>query len=64
MGTGGGAKKPELSTLLLRYEKGLEQKSAYFEKTYGMAPSFRAGLHMGKVTTGEIGALKRNLLYR
>ncbi len=44
-------------------KKGLEQKSAYFEKTYGMAPSFRAGLHMGKVTTGEIGALKKEIFF-
>jgi len=28
-----------------------------------MAPSFRAGLHMGKVTTGEIGALKKEIFF-
>ncbi|RIV35427.1 adenylate/guanylate cyclase domain-containing protein [Flagellimonas lutimaris] len=44
-------------------KKSLHKKSTYFEKTYGMAPSFRAGLHMGKVTTGEIGALKKEIFF-
>ncbi|WP_293296677.1 adenylate/guanylate cyclase domain-containing protein [Allomuricauda sp.] len=44
-------------------KKSLQQKSIYFEETYGVVPSFRAGLHMGKVTTGEIGALKKEIFY-
>lgn len=43
--------------------KSLQQKSIYFEETYGVVPYFRAGLHMGKVTTGEIGALKKEIFY-
>lgn len=41
----------------------LQQKSDYFSTTYGMVPSFRAGLHLGKVTTGEIGALKKEIFF-
>ncbi|MCK0160755.1 adenylate/guanylate cyclase domain-containing protein [Allomuricauda sp. F6463D] len=44
-------------------KKSLQKKSEYFEKTYGMIPSFRAGLHMGIVTTGEIGALKKEIFF-
>ena len=28
-----------------------------------MVTSFRAGLHLGKVTTGEIGALKKEIFF-
>ncbi len=41
----------------------LEKKSPYFNKKYGVAPSFRAGMHMGQVTTGEIGALKKEIFF-
>ncbi len=34
-----------------------------FEKEYGIAPDFKAGLHVGNVTTGEIGALKKQIVY-
>lgn len=44
-------------------KKSLQKKSDYFEKTYGVVPSFRAGLHLGKVTTGEIGALKKEIFF-
>lgn len=41
----------------------LEKKSPYFNKKYGVVPSFRAGMHMGQVTTGEIGALKKEIFF-
>lgn len=41
----------------------LRKKSSYFEKKYGVVPSFRAGMHMGQVTTGEIGALKKEIFF-
>ena len=33
------------------------------QKKYGLAPDFKAGLHVGEVTTGEIGALKKEIFY-
>jgi adenylate cyclase len=44
-------------------KEALEKKSVFFIKTYGAAPSFRAGLHVGHVTTGEIGALKKEIFF-
>lgn len=44
-------------------KQALLKKSTYFENTYGVAPSFRAGLHLGQVTTGEIGALKKEIFF-
>ena len=34
-----------------------------FKEKYGLAPDFKAGLHIGEVTTGEIGALKKEIFY-
>lgn len=39
-----------------------EQKDFYQEK-YGLVPEFKAGLHCGQVTTGEIGVIKRDIAY-
>ena len=43
--------------------KQLESKARYFEEVYGVIPAFRAGLHCGQVTTGEIGALKKEIFF-
>lgn len=38
------------------------KKDSYQEK-YGLVPEFKAGLHCGQVTTGEIGVIKRDIAY-
>ncbi|MGB5170277.1 MAG: adenylate/guanylate cyclase domain-containing protein [Eudoraea sp.] len=30
---------------------------------FGVVPRFKAGLHVGKATVGEIGVLKRDIVY-
>ncbi len=42
--------------------KMAEQKSKYINK-YGVVPAFKAGLHIGKATTGEIGVIKKEIVY-
>ena len=42
-------------------EELLGQHPKYFEK-YGIKPVFKAGIHYGKVTTGEIGTLKKDIV--
>lgn len=44
-------------------KQSLEKNRPYFERTYGEVPSFRAGMHSGQVTTGEIGALKKEIFF-
>ena len=39
-----------------------KQAEKYNEK-FGLLPAFKAGLHLGKVTTGEIGALKKEIIF-
>ena len=41
----------------------LKEKSDYFDKTYGVQPKFKAGLHFGNVITGEMGIVKREIVY-
>ncbi|MEJ7559807.1 MAG: adenylate/guanylate cyclase domain-containing protein [Pedobacter sp.] len=39
-----------------------EQKGKYREK-FGLLPGFKAGLHFGMVTAGEIGSLKKEIIF-
>ena len=41
--------------------KAMQRKSDYFRRTYGVTPEFRAGLHAGSVTIGEIGVIKKDI---
>lgn len=44
-------------------KKKIELLENKYRKEYGIVPSFKAGLHWGKVTVGEVGILKRELTY-
>lgn len=37
--------------------------SEYYKKTFGVVPEFKAGYHIGEVTSGEIGILKKDIIY-
>ncbi len=43
-------------------ERITAMQSKYYEK-YGVIPSFKAGMHVGKATLGEIGVIKKELVY-
>ena len=34
-----------------------------YQDTFGLVPTFKAGFHYGKVTTGEIGEVKKEILF-
>ena len=44
-------------------QKALELKTPHYDAKYGTTPTFKAGIHYGKVTAGEIGALKKEIFY-
>ncbi|GAB5537833.1 MAG: hypothetical protein Rubg2KO_40820 [Rubricoccaceae bacterium] len=46
-----------------RMKQDLRARAAWFEDHFGVVPDFRAGLQVGPVTTGEIGALKREIVF-
>jgi adenylate cyclase len=39
-----------------------KQAAKYYEK-FGLLPQFKAGFHCGKVTTGEIGIIKKEIVF-
>lgn len=41
----------------------LAKKRVLYLKKYGIFPKFKAALHCGEVTTGEIGALKKEIFF-
>ena len=41
----------------------LRQRAEHYRKTYGFAPVFKAGFHYGQVTTGEIGLVKKQIIF-
>ncbi len=47
----------------LGIQKKLEGVADRYLEKYGVKPQFKAGLHYGKVTAGEIGTIKRDIVY-
>ncbi|WP_205508455.1 adenylate/guanylate cyclase domain-containing protein [Longitalea arenae] len=46
---------------LLDCRRMLQRNRNYFKKQYGIVPEFRAGIHTGEITIGEIGVIKKDL---
>jgi len=46
---------------LLEARKNIQANSNYFRTYYGMVPEYRVGIHVGDVTIGEIGIIKKDL---
>ncbi|GAB4246305.1 MAG: hypothetical protein Tsb0034_25190 [Ekhidna sp.] len=44
-------------------KENMKHHADVFQKKYGLVPDFKAGIHVGEVTTGEIGALKKEIFY-
>ena len=41
----------------------LKKETKKYHSTYGCLPGFKAGMHYGMVTTGEIGSLKKEIIF-
>jgi len=44
-------------------KKCIEQNKEKYLDRYGLVPSFKAGIHCGRVIAGEIGIIKRDITY-
>ena len=49
--------------LLQRIQQALEQRKEHYMQEYDLLPSFKAGLHIGEATVGEIGVIKKDIVY-
>ena len=45
------------------YMELLTSKADYYEKTFGLQPFFKAGVHLGNVIVAEVGLIKREIAY-
>ncbi len=41
--------------------KNIQKRSEHYRRVYGIIPEFRIGIHVGDVTVGEIGVIKKDL---
>ena len=46
---------------LIEARKNLQKKGESFRRHFGIIPEFRVGIHMGDVTVGEIGVIKKDI---
>ena len=44
-------------------KKEIEKNKDYYRSSYGLVPSFKAGIHSGNVVAGEIGIYKRDITF-
>ena len=43
--------------------KSLVNQTEKYTRKYGLVPTFKAGFHSGKVTVGEIGVIKKDIIF-
>jgi adenylate cyclase len=46
---------------IIQSRKNIQKRSGHFRRIYGIVPEFRVGIHVGDVTVGEIGVIKKTL---
>ena len=44
-------------------KEDLRKREKWYLEEFGLFPNFKAGFHFGQVTTGEIGALKKEIIF-
>jgi len=58
-----GLKNGNFLKCFFAMKDALNSNSEKFNKNYGLCPTFKAGFHYGKVTAGEIGVLKKEIIF-
>jgi adenylate cyclase len=62
-GREGGATEARPLRCYFEMRAALEERRAEFEARFGTLPSLRAALHLGEVVAGEVGVLRRAIVY-
>jgi adenylate cyclase len=44
-------------------KEAIRKQTTKYNEKFGLLPEFKAGFHFGKVTTGEIGAIKKDIIF-
>jgi len=58
-----GLKNNNIIECFFAMKRALEIKSEKYNSQFGLVPEFKAGLHFGMVTAGEIGSLKKEIIF-
>ncbi len=58
-----GSKENNCINCFFAMQKALNERASHYMMEYGASPTFKAGIHSGKVTAGEIGALKKEIFF-
>jgi adenylate cyclase len=58
-----GLKNDNCIQCFFRICAALEARKEYYCEVYGVAPELKAGLHIGEATVGEIGVIKKDIVY-
>ncbi len=58
-----GIKNNNCINCFFAMKKDLKKNADRYLSNFGVVPTFKAGLHLGEVTTGEIGALKKEIIF-
>tara|TARA_R110002020_G_scaffold29666_1_gene93672 strand:- start:838 stop:1827 length:990 start_codon:yes stop_codon:yes gene_type:complete len=45
------------------FKNKLQSKEEFYLRRFGVTPDFKAGLHVGKIITAEVGEIKREIAY-
>jgi len=46
-----------------RIEQAVAARKAEYAQRFGVTPAFKAGVHVGEATVGEIGVVKKDIVY-
>jgi len=46
---------------IIQTRRNIQKRSEHFRRDYGVVPEFRVGIHLGDVTIGEIGVIKKDI---
>ncbi|TDS18912.1 adenylate cyclase [Maribacter caenipelagi] len=58
-----GIKNNNWINCFLAMKQDLHKKANWYKNNFGLEPTFKSGFHVGEVTTGEIGTLKKEIIF-
>ncbi|MCB0567430.1 MAG: adenylate/guanylate cyclase domain-containing protein [Phaeodactylibacter sp.] len=58
-----GLQKANCIRCFFSMQEAINRKAHRYRERYGVVPEFKAGLHCGSVTTGEIGVIKKDIVF-
>lgn len=58
-----GIQKNNCIHCFIKISKAIHKNKAYYIEQFGLVPEFKAGFHIGEVTVGEIGIIKKDIIY-